>query len=645
MNKAESHSMVAEYSYTLIEALRLASKKKPINEEIIIEIVKISQELINHGFLNNDLNLLKEYYHVPQSTYKLVLFNRTLSEQILNSYLLFFYYEISSYKHRNYETTDDKNKSLLLVQRAYSNYLYLFKNIFLDKDKSKDELSENLYSLTILVEDDHSLFENKHHLLDSLEQLGQEEKDKYIINFYTNNYLGLINRQSGLALRAWAYMLFHVNVIDINLLRSFLKVSTTYHDINDFLFDLLPIIKNEDNEYLGLSRWDYRDTKEEGINYALSVRLWILYGVLDFIKSTSPLKINYDFIQNDEQFKFIYDDVKRILNGIRANKSKWIGFFELYDKDREERFEGRLQEIVDVFGVLKTRTNILIEREISEQRIDEQKKGHFLEVLSNNWHENIASYTLFDALKLTRVKDSKEGLNDQPQLGVRYHFLNGYKMAFVEKHGQEIFGVGDIGLRSAKETNNSFLSTIFTNKKSKIQVSSSVRSIETAISRLESRGFKANLIIAPVEFSYKTDLPKSLHFKPSWELGSQETIANLGMYRDIPVFTFYAPILRNQIIISQFEKAFDLEIYEDENLKFKRLHILLREITLKEIDEQFDKDKEKWKKDEVTGVEFTDEEAKTRIKNTMILEMMSFANFNIIDTNAYEVAIIDIEPD
>lgn len=639
--------MVADFDYALTEAYRIAAKKDPINEDIIVVLTDFIKEIILHGFDKKDFPLLAVYRNVPLRTYKLILHNE-LGEKILYSYLKEFLHtiEIINYKNRHEEIDNNSSDSALLIW-VYAFYIDFLK-IILEKNEEKvliKVLKEYRES-----QSGDNLSTEKIRLLDKLKGENYLDKEEIIDKYIIDNYTSIIYRHVSLSVKSWFLMLFQVGRIDENRIKLIIDNLPRYYDVNDIIFDILLIVKKGGEGYLGLGGWEYRDPELEDTTGALAPRLWIHYGLFELLSNNiiEHQGINFDYIPNDNQFRFIYNDVQHIFGGVRRTPEKWTKLFNLSGKDQEEKninFENKLRKIENIFGTLKARTELLIDKEIAEQAISQEKVDNFLEILAKTWNENNASYALFDAVKNVKIKESKEGLDQQPKYGRQYHFLERFKMAFVEKHGQPIYGVGDIALWSARQTSDTFLHTIIETKVNNTNNLSASNSIERGISQLEKAGYSPNLIIVPPEFSYKTDLHTSPNFKPSWELGSEETIANLGLYKNIPVFTFYSPFLKNHVIISKFEKAFELEIYENESLKYRRLHLSLREITDVEIEQKFSEDKDMLRVDKVTGIELTDGEIKIRIKNTMVLEMFSYANFKIIDSNAYEVAIVDIEGD
>jgi len=163
--------------------------------------------------------------------------------------------------------------------------------------------------------------------------------------------------------------------------------------------------------------------------------------------------------------------------------------------------------------------------------------------------------------------------------------------------------------------------------------------LEESINKLIIAGYKPNLIIIPPELSYSSDLLSSENYSSAYE-GQVNPLSGLGYYRNIPITTFYTKNLQNQLIVTRFNTAFDLEIFEDSSLYYNRLHLHIRELSNEEIDTEYAKNRTKWLKDE-KDFELTEEDAKARVATSLILEIWSRARFIIKDTDAISVAIIN----
>jgi len=115
----------------------------------------------------------------------------------------------------------------------------------------------------------------------------------------------------------------------------------------------------------------------------------------------------------------------------------------------------------------------------------------------------------------------------------------------------------------------------------------------------------------------------------------------IGTYKDISVVTLYSRVLVDQVIVACFKEAFSLDIYQNDALMDKKLHLQIKQLSSEDIEKEFNKDPAYWLKDEKEFI-LTEEQAKIRISTSLYLEIWSRARFNITKQQAIKIFKVNI---
>ena len=458
----------------------------------------------------------------------------------------------------------------------------------------------------------------------------------------------ITQRRAMLSLKSWIMFLYSLNEItEDRLLLLEDNIDLHYQFFEDLLSDVIFIRKYNTVSYLGLADWDYTDRQDMKVYSPPNVYDWILHGLCLYLLKGNAPHVMMAVILDDNDHAFLYEAVKKQLDEYKLNLPKWYRLFGLAGDSKltteEEKsqilesYEQRTRKILTVFEQIKINHDVRQNTELAAERLDTQRITEFKDRLKEAWKKQCFIYDLFDHFKNVIIKDQDEGLLF---FGASI-LLPRFKMMFVENNFQQFYGSSDLAADIGRRTSNSFLSLLTPMAMEAKFVDDLMEGLDESIVSLTDKGFTPNLIIIPPEFSYRTGLLKSDNYK---QKTNPEDLSDFGTYKDIPIVTFYSGVLSTQVVLTKFDAAFELDVYQNKNWYDNRLYLDLKELTDEDVSQEFEKDKAAWKKDE-KGFDLTDEQAKLRIGTSLYLEIWSKGRFKIKEQKAFEIFKVKISTD
>ncbi|GCC53257.1 hypothetical protein SanaruYs_35000 [Chryseotalea sanaruensis] len=621
----------------------------------ILSIITFVNRTRNEAISKSATEILQQLHFMPVHFFKISENNNEFRNIVLEqqSIALKTNWLVLKYKHEKLIQTENSKTAKAVVEKFYLGVISFFHVI--TESLSSDELQKAYSEFNQMSGEryTHQLNSPRSEFLRKQRNIGINPTilQEYKINLEKQFFLQYTHRRVALSIKSWFIYLYSMDRIKLDKLQFiYQKINQNYFVFENLIDDMNYIIDYGESGTFGLNNWDFTE-REAGKTYSPpSIRHWILHGVLAHLLRPNSIQFDIDMITYRPDLFLLFEDAVKLLKNYKENIEKWKDFFGIHfapdTKDvidqrvvttkLLELFDERARPVQNFFEQLKIMRDNYETQIVKSQQLDETLVTKFKQSLAEAWKEQCHSFNLFEQFEAIDVKEDPAGLTYLGQSTL----LERMKVMFVENGHQEIVGITDIGAGVGRATDYTFIDTILENKKESTEFNSTNSSIDNALNILTESGYSPNLIIIPPELSYRGDLLKSKDYVPQWqESSNHEGINRMGNYKGIPIISFYTTNLTNQIICCQFEKAFRLELFEASHLFYKRLNINVRELTVEEIKDKFEKAPDYWRTDS-NGLKFSDSQALSRVATSILLEIWSRGKFIIKDNNAIAISLI-----
>jgi hypothetical protein len=178
---------------------------------------------------------------------------------------------------------------------------------------------------------------------------------------------------------------------------------------------------------------------------------------------------------------------------------------------------------------------------------------------------------------------------------------------------------------------------------STISGSSVLETLSKAIEGLRNNQVNPSVILIEAQYLYKDEA-----FLKS-ERYSQLNDGNLnpenipffvlGTFDDIPLFTSLSPLLKNKIIVAEFDTAFTMKFKTNPSWYENELSVTVDLVTDQQVNDRLIKQPQKWKiTDE--GIELSDIDAVTLIKTSIVIDLETIIDYTVNDVTKFTVGYI-----
>jgi hypothetical protein len=570
-------------------------------------------------------------------------------------YFYNFYHEKKAYKEVLFEQV---SKNLNYLVRTAQNIALEQKNVSSNENTSLLYLTYLIFSNYLVqillkgeIEDFISSFKDfqKTDLNQGSNFVNKSRNESLKNNEIIVNKIETYNKHINFAYYSWLLYLFKENTLSID---NVIRLISLFENLDLKIEEILGLylfIDNEENifgfDYFEFSRWDYKDRSNFIRAYSVpQPHDWLRLGFFIYlVNHINRLEnIDIDKIPNSSNYSFMLRQLKEEYKSILQNFETWkrIIFPGIYEKNNDENlkkhFEINSDKIFSFLALLSGRYEAKIKSDIAEQKFSEGLINEFKEDLSKTWRENNNLGKLFSHF------GNKKGVNDPKGL---YHFgfqtfFKGAKMMFVEKHHSHIYNSNELAWDVTRIAENHFYQKIFKDKQF-LKYKNLEDSLKELIKTIKERKFEPNLIILSSKFHYSSEFfKKDTKFINKYELNESQKELFEGTYDGIPFIIAYNEQMEEKIIVSCFEKAFEMVVYEDKKFIDEQFFIDIREIKDSEIRNIFESEKDSWLKDEFGNI-LTEENALNYIKNSIFIELWVKGDFIIKNPDAYEIAKIE----
>lgn len=630
--------------------LSLHKAIKSNSPETVYSFIKFFRNVIRSSVQFKKFNTYKEFINFPVWLYINVSFHER-SNQNNNSQLAQFL-ELMSLHLKEVVMMLDYGRKFLLEKPLDLNFYYegfnTFNNLLYQQVKFQDwnlleesikrykqlngPLFNNLANSTIRL---RKIIENNE-VNDEIEITQLKQTLTYQIEL--NRY----RRQPLTALKYWLYFLRDKNVLSEEHLNNLVNIlnhgviGDSENNVDDILFFRTENLRS----YMGWENWDFIERPENEIFSPPIASEWMTFGfVIDRLRVRDrSFRIENVGPNLRNAIPYLYKDVKEIISQIQTDFEKWkkiLRFNNIND----------LQDVAEklLSSISLTTRNVISEKEriIAEIPLDPLKVYHFKEELASAYKQQTRIRRIFDYF------GNKENVTGQDillkRVGTR-NFLEKGKINFIDgQYYMPIYGLNDIGAKVAEWENNLFLDVIGKSIPQIVYGKSIIFVLDKAFEVLKKNNVVPTAIILEPEYLYRDDeLNKSSRYKKTYK--SEYNPDNIsffliGEFDGIPMFTCYSPDLKDRVIVSNFNSAFLMKYKTDRSLIQNELSISVEEITNKDANEKYNENPEKWLRynDEQY---ISEEDAKIIIKNSVIIDVETIVDYNVVDKTQFIVGTI-----
>jgi hypothetical protein len=216
---------------------------------------------------------------------------------------------------------------------------------------------------------------------------------------------------------------------------------------------------------------------------------------------------------------------------------------------------------------------------------------------------------------------------------------------FIEsEHYQPIGGIERLGGEIGRWEDNGFFALLFKEKYNTETGNNVIDVLEKIIKEFVRKKIQIDMILLSAEASYKEkQFISDERFVLKAEANKEDENLDrfhLGYFNAIPIFTSFSYFLKNTIVVCNFESAFKMRYKTSANWFDEELNVDVREITDAEAQKKFEENPQKWNTTE-EGIILSDEDAIIMIKTSVMIDIWTTIDFQVINKDAFIVGKIE----
>lgn len=518
-------------------------------------------------------------------------------------------------------------------------YLIIFNNdfkILLISIKEFNQLVDSTYN---------KLFELKVEInnleINNLDEVDSESLNEKIEKLKALKAFDNFKRHTIQGIKYWIIYLFNQKIIDEDITSDILEKFIINDDNNEFFKDLLVFKDQFFGSYMGWNDWDYIEREKNKPFTPPNPSDWLIFGFLiERIRLNSYFVNIHDFNKDEiSKIKYLYDEFKIKCEFIKENFDVWKTILKVDDIND---LNNRCDELLKVFQELKKEGITNKDKDIAEAKVSVSKIQKFRENIGNAWKKEAHIHNLFKIMgKNLAIND---GSTKFKYIGKKITFEKA-KMMFIDGiHFQNIIGVDNLGGEIGRWGDDDFFYTVMKEEYNKVTGFGLVEALENSISFLNKKGITPDLIIVSPLYNYHNESSFFKHEKYVSRLNQnveeyQKLNFFLGTFDNIQIYTSYSNLLKNKILVCNFKDSFLMQYKSNPEWFENELKVDVREITDIEADDQLKANPIKWKNAE-DGISLSDDEAKTLIKTSMMMDIWTNTNFKVLNIESYVIGFI-----
>ncbi len=491
-------SIIKQREYLLSEILRLSIEQK--KNQLFDEVLYFVSGCLARSRYSDNQIVFYQLIYVIKSTFKYI--NPQYQSHYLSEILKLIDRKLTPFfsPTNNIKPEIDNNYQLqcytLLLTLIQATLKHLYNS---SETKSLEGFQA---AMTVLNDTNQDLyrkhFDTEHALWDLSRniKLSENEREKTQKELKEKMRLYDASRHASLAVKSWLFYIYQCGCIDGQLLKNAIgSVRYQFDDSQTLLSDYCTILK-ADRDYLGFDDWDFRERISSSritISAAIGPNDWLPYGLLaETLLHDLDENADYSTIETYIQWQFI--DADWPFNLMIDKQEEWLEILEI----DAELYEKRKTTFRNIIERLARQEKLKELRDIASQPFDNSKIENFKNENFKSWKHHASILSIFEHFGNKIIRPiSDTSLKHYP-------FSHSYpKSAFVEQKYSVFMERGNFGGSVGDYFNLSFLELIDKEKKDQILNFQTVVEAYASVSKLLiSKGFKPNLIIAPIGFIY-----------------------------------------------------------------------------------------------------------------------------------------------
>jgi hypothetical protein len=450
-----------------------------------------------------------------------------------------------------------------------------------------------------------------------------------------------VKRQLLSGLKYWCYFLFENKIIvEDGLIKILAKINNYPFEPQNEIKDILFFRSGDLGYYLNWENWDYTERPEHEMYYPPMPVNWMTNGFfIDRIRNNNAY-FNTDKI-NPEKLKeipFLYDAIRECSNLIGQDFERWQPILKV---ETREDYNQRVANLLSSIAQAKRITIGIKEQTIADAPLSIEKVQAFKQMMGVAWKAQTRIRRIFNHF------NNKEDVTGQDVKLMRVGqntFLDKGKMVFIDgEYHAPIYGIEQFGGNVGKWEDTLFFEVIQKSAHSTINGSSVLETLSKAIEGLRNNQVNPSVILIEAQYLYKDEaFLKSERYSQLYDGNlNPENIPFfvLGTFDNIPLFTSLSPLLKNKIVVAEFDTAFTMKFKTDQSWYENELFVTVDLVTDQQVNERLVKQPQKWKiTDE--GIELSDIDAVTLIKTSIVIDLETIIDYTVNDVTKFTVGYI-----
>jgi len=642
-------------NWKIVRAFKKTLKRN--DQESSSSFMHFVRNVLQLSFQNKSLKHFEQYIFIPA-----LFYNISFEEAQKDSTLTDIFKDCSSQSSRNLKEIlwldlsifGDKI-SKLEAKKIRNPYYYLafygFSRLFYFMVKNQDlnSFTFAMREYEQLISGDYDGYFGIKFKIDDLkneninrindEQITKLKTDYQILNQFNTYYRHVLT-----GIKYWIFFLYSEKEINKETTLSFIneiKIPST--DSETILKDIFFFRSNSFQRYMGWDDWDYVE-RHSGIVYSPPmVTNWITLGFFIDQLRENRIYINLSEIDNEQihQAIFLYEDLKGYTNYLQNNFEHWKTILKV---KTISDLKIKCDNLLSIYAVVKRKSVEEKEKAIAKAQLSVVKINEFKNEIGKAWNAKASIHKLF------RVIGNAENVTNNEiklkNVGGRTFFEKAKIMFIDGKYYQPIVGIDRMGGEIGMEEDNGFFALLFNKKFNKQKGSNVLDVLDKAFRDFNSKKIKADMILLSPEYSYKDkDLLTDSRFLSKRNANKvHEDLARfyLGSFDDVPIFTSHSWFLKNRILICNFKSAFKMLYRTNSNWFDEELNVSVREITDEEAHRKLQENPQKWTETE-EGIVLTEEDALILIKTSVMMEIWTTIDFQILNKDEFIIGYIEPE--
>jgi len=621
------------------------------NKPGFFSLYSFAIEIIVLAIENKSLEVFNEYIYFPASIYSAWFSKSRLPNKNLNlsdTYLGYGANELVGILNR-LASNDSESNEVKKTGDGIDKFYYSSFNSF----------SRMLY-LAFTNRD----FNSFHYLLNRYGQIEDSYRDKSyslkyeiskirIANSMSNNdnILGLERQYNALTyfdkykrhvlsgVKFWGLYLYDLNKISEDEVKnSVFDIVIPYEDNKDAILDIMLFRGRINHFYFEWGGWDYEEHIDGVVYSPHSPHQWMTLGFIADLISNGRVYFNSADLSAKEleNIEFLRDDVIAYTEKFIKEYDKWKSILNVGSVDD---LKEKCESIINFFTSAKRKRVGEVEQSIADAKISRALVNEFRDSAGLAWANTAKTRNVFKAMNNVLVNSAHDKLK---QIGERVFFEKA-KMMFIDNdHYRPIYGASSIGGQVGMWEEEIFFNHIIQESINLLSGLSVLDIIDKAIAELAKTKIIPDVIFISPSVSYRDEsLADSSRFVEKNKIETyvkEDNLNFVGKLDDISIYYSLCEPLKNKVVVCNFKQAFLMKYKTNANWYKNELKVDVSEVSIEHASKKLQENPSKWK----TGEDFilNDDDALTLIRTSVIIDIWSVADFDILSKDAYAVGYI-----